>query len=54
MLLSERRRIGNLALAARLPTVCERREHVEDGALMVMESICVKTGDGSLPTWIDS
>ena len=34
MLLSERRRIAALAREARLPTIFERREHVEDGGLL--------------------
>jgi putative tryptophan/tyrosine transport system substrate-binding protein len=34
MFLNERRRIAELAVAARLPIVCGFREHVEDGGLM--------------------
>jgi putative tryptophan/tyrosine transport system substrate-binding protein len=34
MFLSERRRVAALAFAARLPTMCARRELVEEGALM--------------------
>jgi putative tryptophan/tyrosine transport system substrate-binding protein len=34
LFLSERRQIAELAIAARLPTVCGFREHVEDGGLM--------------------
>jgi putative tryptophan/tyrosine transport system substrate-binding protein len=34
MLLNERRRIAELAIAAQLPIVCGFREHVDDGGLM--------------------